>query len=129
METNFTSCLTAPQLDTLIKLYEPIIDVNNTWNYPSFNLGTEKQMVGSMGTANMSALGGVSWAQYFVYNDPTWDWRTFDYQILQDAERVDAGQATVDNFNLAPFNAAGAKLLMYHGTADGLIPVEASEYY
>jgi feruloyl esterase len=128
--TNTSSCLTSPQLDTLYKLYEPIIDVNQTWIYPSFNLGTEKQMVASMAIANNEpGADPLNFIKDLVLNDPSWDWHNFDYSVLQEAQLVNPGTAQADNFNLAPFHNSGGKLLIYHGLADGQIPVEASNYY
>ena len=51
--------------------------------------------------------------QYWVFNDATWDWRTFDYD--RDVAYADAKLAAVNDSNpdLSAFKARGGKILMY----------------
>jgi feruloyl esterase len=68
--------------------------------------------------------------KYWVFNDPTWDWRTFDYD--RDVAYADAKLAAVNasNPDLSAFRSRGGKLLMYSGWADPTgPPMDAVNYY
>ena len=56
--------------------------------------------------------------RYVVYQDPDWDWRTFDLQ--RDSARANAVDRDVDELDphLGAFAKHGGKLLIYHGWAD-----------
>ncbi|PNS18522.1 hypothetical protein CAC42_5061 [Sphaceloma murrayae] len=126
--TNTTTCLTVPQLETLTDIYTDYIDTNQTLVFPRLEPGSEFQWPIVLADSEPNPLG-TQYVQYFVLNDPNWDYRTFNYSIVQLAERLDAGNATADDFDLRPFRARGGKLLMYHGLADGLISPGSSEVF
>ena len=68
--------------------------------------------------------------KYWVFNDPAWDWRTFDYD--RDVAYADAKLAAVNasNPDLSAFRARGGKVLMYSGWADPVgPPMDAVNYY
>jgi feruloyl esterase len=69
---------------------------------------------------------GIAWIQNFLYNDTTWDWHDFTYQVILDADRINPGQANV-GFDFTGFYNRGGKIIQYHGLADGLIPTPSSE--
>jgi feruloyl esterase len=86
----------------------------------------------------------TSWSTYFVdppearrnefwrlwvFNDPNWDWRTFDFD--QDIAYADTKMAVVNsvNPNLKPFKDRNGKLIMYHGWADANVPAEDAIHY
>lgn len=124
---NKSACLTPAQLNTLYRLYQPIIDVNDTWLYPNFGLGSEAQMPASFGVNNTPSLYGTEYVRYAL-NDPNWDWHNFDYTVWQKVDAIDPGNVNAVNFDLSAFHAHGGKLLHYHGLNDGLIPTGASRY-
>jgi feruloyl esterase len=65
--------------------------------------------------------------RYVVFNDPNWDWRTFDLERdLPAAERAGAGTLSAVSSDLSAFTRRGGKLLMYHGWADQDVPPAAS---
>jgi hypothetical protein len=62
-----------------------------------------------------------------VFNDPSWDFRSFDYD--RDVERaLAAGSDALDvpATGLGRYFAGGRKLLLSHGWADGLIPSQST---
>jgi feruloyl esterase len=66
----------------------------------------------------------------WVFNDPEWDWRTFDFD--RDLAYADRKMAVVNSVDakLAPFVSRRGKLIMYHGLSDGNVPAaDAIEYY
>lgn len=91
--------------------------------------------------AALNGLGGaspfsiaVSHARYWTYFDPTWDWKSLDYesyvQYFKDAVRVVGPMMASDDPDLSEFRNQGSKLLLWHGFADQLIPSEGTiDYY
>ena len=68
--------------------------------------------------------------KHWVFDDPAWDWRTFDYD--RDVAYADAKMAAVNAINtyLSVFRSRGGKLLMYSGWADPIgPPADAIDYY
>jgi hypothetical protein len=115
-------CLTAPQVAAFRGMYEgarhprtgkPIV--------PGFPRGSE-------GTMWLIAGGPLySWVPSFlrsvVFQDPDWDPASFDYdRDLERARQAAGGQLDIPPAGARAFLARGGKLLLSHGTADGLIP-------
>ncbi len=68
--------------------------------------------------------------KYWVFNDPAWDWRTFDYD--RDVAYADAKLSAVNasSADLRSFRSRGGKILMYSGWADPTgPPMDAVNYY
>lgn len=66
----------------------------------------------------------------WVFNNPDWDWRTFDYDrdVAYADEKLAAANAV--STDLSAFQERGGKLLMYSGWADPLgPPMDAVNYY
>jgi feruloyl esterase len=64
------------------------------------------------------------------FQDPDYDWRTFD--LDRDMPRIDAAAGFIDAVNpdLRAFKAHGGKLLLYHGWNDfGITPENTIYYY
>lgn len=73
---------------------------------------------------------GTSYYRHVVFNDPEWDPGTFDAETdLARSERVDGGAAQAMDPNLSEFVARGGKLILFHGTTDGLIPYRNTVNY
>ena len=90
---------------------------------------------------DLAGLGGVApfpiateQPKFWVYFDPTWDWKTLDYPnylafFRDTVARVGPIMAS-DDPDLARFRARGGKLLLWHGFADQLIvPGGTIDYY
>ncbi len=68
--------------------------------------------------------------KYWVFNDPKWDWRNFDYD--HDVAYADGKLAAVNasSPDLSAFRAHGGKIVMYSGWADPVgPPMDAVNYY
>jgi len=86
-----------------------------------------------LGGANPFAIA-VAQPQYWVYFDPTWDWRTLTFdnylQFFSDTVKMVGPLMASDNPDLSAFRDRGGKLVMWHGFADQLIVPEGSiDYY
>jgi feruloyl esterase len=98
--------------------------------------------------ADLSALAGTTgaplkgrpfsipleWFQYFLLQDPKWDWTTltptgFEMLWTQSVEQYRDVIGT-DDPDLTRFRDRGGKVIIYHGLADQLIPAAGTvEYY
>ncbi len=68
--------------------------------------------------------------RYVVYQDPNWDWHSFDLE--RDAAKANAIDQDVDEMDphLAAFAKHGGKLILYHGWADQQVaPGSTVEFY
>jgi feruloyl esterase len=70
--------------------------------------------------------------RYFVFADPSWDYKTFRPDFAKDVDRADAPQhlaMNATNPDIAPFVDHGGKLLMMGGWNDDLGPGNNVTYY
>jgi feruloyl esterase len=72
--------------------------------------------------------------RYAVYQDPTWDWRTFDLERDVAVADREIGHVNADSPDLSAFKARGGKLIIYHGWNDGgrsgaISPLNSVQYY
>jgi hypothetical protein len=76
----------------------------------------------------------LEWFQYFLLQDPKWDWTTltpagFELLWKQSVEQYGAVIGT-DDPDLTRFRDRGGKIIIYHGLADQLIPAAGTiDYY
>jgi hypothetical protein len=90
---------------------------------------------------DLTGLGGVvpfpiatEQPKFWVYLDPTWDWRTLAYDnylsFFKDSVATVGPLMASDDPNLAAFRKRGGKVLMWHGWSDQLIVPEGTiDYY
>jgi feruloyl esterase len=122
------NCLTASQVEAVKKVYS----------------GAKNPRTGEQLFAGWPRGTETSWPTYFiepaearrnefwrlwVFNDPNWDWRTFDFD--RDLSYADSRMAVVNanDTNLKPFKDRNGKLVMYHGWADSDVPPEDGVRY
>jgi feruloyl esterase len=123
-------CLTEKQIAALKKIYSGPRDAKGRPIIPGFTPGGETGLGGwtpwITGGTPTSALQYFFSTQAFrnmVYNDPKWDYKTFDPD--RDGKIVDEKLAQVLNAtdpNLKAFSARGGKLILYHGWSDAALP-------
>lgn len=68
--------------------------------------------------------------KYWVFKDPNWDWRKFDYDrdLVYADTKVAAVNASSPDLNA--FRSRGGKVIMYSGWADPIgPPMDAMNYY
>ena len=124
------TCLTAPQVEAAKKIYGPATNLRTGLAiFPGLEPGSELGWSVLAGGKEPSEIG-ITGFRNIVYQDPNWDWRTFDFDKgVALAEKVDQNALTANDPNLKPFFSHGGKLLMYHGWTDPLIPSENSINY
>jgi feruloyl esterase len=88
-------------------------------------------IVAASATDDTHSLLGLPFFRYFVYGDPNWDPRRFDFKTApQRIDRMLGPTLDASNPNLGPFEHRGGRLIQYHGYSDPDIPPRSSiEYY
>jgi feruloyl esterase len=142
------SCLTTAQVKALKRVYAGPRTSSGKRIFPGFVPGGEIAVASGSGPAGEPSLDGwEGWIvgtalpvghfisetllKHIVFEDPTWDWRTFDFDRDPRFAAETAGVIldAVDP-DLTAFRARGGKIVMYHGWSDPAIPPGASiQYY
>ena len=99
-----------------------------TFVFPHLELGSEAQWPVLLGLDTPHPLG-TEYVQYFLLDDPEWNFNDFDYSIVELADQIQPGNATAYDFDLSPFYEHGGKLLQYHGLSDALIATGSSVHF
>jgi len=123
-------CLTAAQVGAVRKIYAgPRNPRTGARIYPGLERGSEAAE-GSLGAAGswsiliasaQTFLGGDTW-KYMVFQDPSWDFHTLDFD--KDVALADRRVGPIINStdpDLSDFKALGGKLIIWHGWADPLV--------
>ncbi|WP_157979172.1 tannase/feruloyl esterase family alpha/beta hydrolase [Rhodoferax ferrireducens] len=128
-----STCLTQPQITAITKIYAGTKNPRTGATlFPGYFPGGEE---GTGGWAFTGSFGGppatgTSWMRYAVFEDPNWDWRTFDFDSQADkafAKLSSLVDAT--NPDLGAFQRRGGKLIQYHGWSDIYITPQVSVDY
>jgi len=122
------TCLTARQVETAKTLMSPLRQSGSGAEiFPGWEPGAELGWRAIIGGPVPTTLSTDHY-RYVVFNNPTWDWKTFDAERdialalkADDHETVDVIQPDITRFA-----ARGGKMLMYHGWTDPLVPPRAS---
>jgi feruloyl esterase len=120
-------CLTAPQVAALRAIYGgPKNPRTGKQIYPGLSVGSEAQMP-ALTTGQEPFPVATTFFRGPVFNDPSWNFRSFDYD--RDVDRAMAyGSDALDvpPTGLHRFFSGNRKLLLSHGWADGLIPAQST---
>ncbi|KAI1496841.1 Tannase/feruloyl esterase [Biscogniauxia marginata] len=126
--TNTSACLSDAQLGTLKNVYSDYISADGKDLYPGLTPSSERQMYTVLNYSDSSPYG-IGYQRYFLFDDPTLTMADFNDTVVALAERLDPGNATADKYDLAEFRDRGGRVIMYHGMADGLVPMKGSNLY
>ena len=127
------SCLTAPQVATLRKLYAGGFDSHGKLIFPGTMPGDEASAWPSwiIGEGPGASHYLENYFRYMVYNDTTWNALTVNIdQAVKDSDRTMAPVLNSTDPDLSRFAARGGKLILYHGWNDPAIsPLNTIAYY
>ncbi len=116
-------CLTTQQVAAMRAIYEgPRNPRTGRSIFPGFERGSETGLsIQLSGPEPFPAV--TSYFRHLVFNDPTWDFRHFDYdEDVARALKAHSGLVDIPPSGLDRYLASGRKLLLSHGWADPLIP-------
>jgi len=136
------ACLSADQVAALARAFGGPRDssgrslyVGQPWDpgisapgWRQWKLGTSA--TGSPNAANTTLMAGALAYEFFTPPDPAFTITRFDFD--RDPARTDAFSREFDTYRdatLAAFKARGGKLLIFHGTADGIFSASESVDY
>lgn len=123
-------CFTEQQLAAIKQVYNGV-EINGTAVYPGFPPGCENEpgswfqwIVGP--DENLKALNfpslqyafGTEMFKYLVFQDPDWDYATYDLTQLTKDTRYAASYLNATSTDYSAFKARGGKLIFTHGWAD-----------
>lgn len=120
-------CLAAPQVSALRAIYQgPRNPRTGKPIFPGFAPGSETMLpIQAAGEGPIAPV--LSYFRDMVYNDPQWDFRSFDYDRgVALAMAAHDGATGVPATGLDAYLANGRKLLLSHGWSDPLVPPMAS---
>ena len=131
------SCLTVKQVKAVKDIWSGARMSSGEAVYPAYMPGAEATGGWAAYMTGTGPLTGNHWEQadnvlkYMVFENPKWDFRTFDYD--RDVALADAKLgAILDAFDpdLTRLRQRGAKLILYHGWNDASIsPLNTINYY
>jgi Tannase and feruloyl esterase len=122
-------CLTTRQVKTARTIISPATTPAGRVVFPRLEPGTELRWARLAGGPRPADVF-LDQFRYVVYQDPNWDWRTFDLE--RDFARANAVDKDIDELDphLAAFAKHGGKLLIYHGWADQQVaPGSSIDFY
>jgi len=131
------SCLTAPQLATLKKLYSGLRTSKGEPLYPGFVPGAESGpggwglwLSGPGPTGSLEYMFATQGNPNLVFQNASFD--SLSFNVDRDAKAADdlAGRTlnAIDP-DLRPFQKRGGKLILYHGWSDAALPPAATIDY
>ena len=122
-----SGCLSASEVAAARRIYAGVVSKAGTVMMPGTGPGGEPLWAAY---ASPQFAIGTNYFRNLVAKDQKWDPATFDVDAdLARAEAQDGGAAKAMDPDLGKFLARGGKLLIYHGTTDGLIPYGNSVNY
>jgi feruloyl esterase len=131
------SCLTKPQIEGLRKVYDGAKNPRTGAQvFPGTMRGGEAGWgfwIAGTGVPPRNFQHGIMAAtfKYLVFDDPNWDWKTFDFD--KDVAYADGKIGAIINQinpDLSAFKRHGGKLLQYHGWNDPAIsPLNSIDYF
>ena len=113
-------CLSPTEVTAARSIYSGLVTSNGEVLMPGTGVGSEP-LWGAYAAGPFTI--GTNWFRQVVLNDPDWDPAEFDTDThVALAEQQDRGAAKAMDPDISDFVGRGGKLLLYHGTTDGLIP-------
>lgn len=137
------TCLSQEQVTAADKIYGGPRDARTGKAiYPGYPIGTEGVMSGPgdkhpgwtgywSESDNASEPSRADMFKYWVFDNPEWNWWSFNWGSDVDTMRTRLSPMfDANNSNLSPFARAGGKLMMFMGWQDPVgTPFEAINYY
>ena len=131
-------CLTANQVQAVRDIWSGAREADGDVIFPGLVPGGEaspggwgRWVTGSEPFRSLHWLAGEGFFRHIVFDDPDWDFRTFDFDrdLPVALEKVGEQLDSADP-DLRPLRDAGGKLIVYHGWSDpDISPLGSIDYY
>jgi feruloyl esterase len=136
IEVNLDSIgwLSKAQRDAIKTIYEGVRNENGQIS-PGFPVGSEIEwfnwLIGPVpGEWPTNWFGfGVDIYRYFAFNDPDWDYSTYDFSTWAKDTRMTASTLNAVDTDLSDFRERGGKLIIWHGWSDAALSTFATIGY
>jgi feruloyl esterase len=116
------SCLTAPQVESAKMIFSDVKTKKGEVIWTGFEPGGELQYTPLTAKIDPDAAPtgfSLDSIRILAYQDPNWNWRTWDLdRDVAAADEKAGGILDVHTGDLSAFKARGGKLLLYHGWSD-----------
>jgi hypothetical protein len=129
------TCLTSGEASAIDKIWDGVIENGNKRLWFGLERGSPL-VAGPFGIGLASAPFGIStdWFQYWVFQNPSFDWHTLTeasfIQAMEDGEIKFHDVIGTDDPDLSALKEHGGKMITYHGLGDELIfPRGTFNYY
>ncbi len=122
------TCLTSPQVETVRKIYASVTNSRTRQEiFPGHESGSE---MGWNTMAGPNPFGtGTDLFKYVVFQNPNWDYKSFNFDSDVDATLKAAGKLNAMDANVKSFLSRGGKMIQYHGWGDPQISPRSSVNY
>lgn len=136
--TDNNACLTPKQVTAVEKIWSGVSNSRGELIFPGLVPGGESDpggwarwVTGPQPYRSLHWLGGEGFFRWFVFDDPEWEFRSFDFDADLEFALARVGPAVdANNPDLSAFQEAGNKLIVYHGWSDpDISPVASINYY
>lgn len=124
------NCFTKEQVKIITTIYEGV-NVEGKEVYPGFPLGGENRGAGwnswivgpepslkPLGFPSLQFGFGTEIFKYLVYNDPDWDYSTYNFENFWEDTEYAASYLNATNPDYTAFKNSGGKILFTHGWED-----------
>jgi feruloyl esterase len=111
------NCLNENQVQQIKTIFADYRYPNGQLIFPGMQPGSEINAVDRL-YAGAPFAYSEDWFKYVVYNDPSWNASTYDFDDARAAEKLNPGDIRTYPSSLSGFERRGGKLLMYHGQQD-----------
>lgn len=127
--SNASTCLTGEQATRVTKMFSDLYSDNDTLIYPRMQPGIEVDSF-NVYRAGTKFQYLEDWFRYVVYNDPNWDLATLSLSEIQENINADLYGIASSDADLSSFQATDGKIIMFHGSSDGVISsLNSIRYY
>jgi feruloyl esterase len=126
-----SSCLTDAEVEAVQQMYAGPKTSAGLQIYPGLSRGGESGW--DVLWSNPSRLGGsgLGFYRFMLFQNPAWDLSMMDFDRDSAVARQKLGNILdADNPDLSHFSKRGGKIIVYHGSADDMVPSQVSiDYY